>query len=31
MTPQQTVEAIYADFPRGDIPFILEPLAPTVS
>jgi ketosteroid isomerase-like protein len=29
-TPKQTVEAIYAAFQHGDIPFILEQLDPSV-
>jgi ketosteroid isomerase-like protein len=30
VTPKETVEAIYAAFQRGDIPFILDQLAPDV-
>ena len=30
MTPKETVEAMYAAFQRGDIPFILRQLAPDV-
>jgi len=30
MTPLETVEAMYAAFQRGDIPFILDQLAPEV-
>lgn len=30
MTPKETVQAIYAAFQRGDIPFILDQLAPDV-
>ena len=30
MTHRETIEAIYAAFERGDIPFILDQLAPDV-
>jgi uncharacterized protein len=30
MTPKETVEAIYAAFKRGDIPFIVSQVAPDV-